>query len=62
MSKMKDAILLDEERETNREGLTFDEWMRAANNFHPVVGSTVGRYAWKKGEDPTEYAAQGGKS
>lgn len=49
---------LDED--TNREGLTFPEWIAAAavpvddNNALALVE------AWKKGEDPTEY--RGGAS
>jgi hypothetical protein len=44
----------------NREGLTFREWLRAANAFRQsgrkLVDSPELRHAWRNGEDPTEYA------
>jgi len=42
----------------NREGLTFPEWFRAANFARRVpMGVEPARRAWKRGDDPTEYAA-----
>jgi len=50
--------------ETNHEGLTWDEWYRAANHFHwqdrPRPGTAAfskQRRMWKQGVDPTEVAA-----
>lgn len=43
---------------TNREGLTFPEWFRAANFARRVpMGVDPARKAWNRGDDPTEYAA-----
>lgn len=46
----------------NKEGLTREEWMRAAG----FVGSALDKAskvkltkAWQRGEDPTEYKAYG---
>lgn len=42
----------------NPEGLTFWEWFRAANFARRVpMGVEPARRAWKRGDDPTEYAA-----
>lgn len=44
---------------TNSEGLTLDEWMRAAcayRLFDPDDYAKLKR-AWRAGEDPTEWAA-----
>ena len=47
---------------TNREGLTLDEWWRAAHHGHNHrITPSVGRVAWAKGEDPTEWAAYYGR-
>jgi hypothetical protein len=40
---------------TNREGLSYNEWIAAAN----VKKSTSMRKAWMRGMDPTEYRARG---
>lgn len=39
---------------TNREGLTYMEWYRAAR----MRPGTKARKAWQAGEDPTEHAAR----
>lgn len=47
----------------NREGLTWDEWARAAGLERPPLETTLPfpEYeAWKQGEDPTEYRAARG--
>lgn len=44
----------------NSEGLTWDEWARAAGLERPPLETTLPfpEYeAWKRGEDPTEYRA-----
>jgi hypothetical protein len=42
----------------NAEGLTFWEWFRAANFARrQPMGVTPCYHAWKRGDDPTEYAA-----
>lgn len=47
------------EYRTNREGLTFWEWFKAANHWNPsAVDEKTARAAWRAGEDPTEYAAR----
>lgn len=45
---------------TNREGMTFAEW-RGAANAHRVkpLPERIAVGAWKRGEDPTEYADRG---
>ena len=47
---------------TNREDLSFDEWLAAAvgdkhydSMFHESCVVNAARDAWKRGEDPTEY-------
>jgi hypothetical protein len=47
--------------EKNKEGLTWVEWWKAANQFGVVYywSSPVGERAWRAGEDPTEHAAKG---
>jgi len=51
------------EQITNREGLTFHEWFKAANAWGAnVVDKDTGRKAWMAGEDPTEYAARANES
>jgi len=47
-------------KETNREGLTYVEWLRAAGR-HALSGSTALRSAWLRGEDPTEHRADAPK-
>jgi hypothetical protein len=49
--------------QTNREGLTFEEFRAAANygRSDPWSDLTL-RRAWRAGEDPTEYAAASGAS
>ncbi len=42
---------------TNREGMTFREWLNAAQCFGRRIDRRVAREAWERGEDPTEYAA-----
>jgi hypothetical protein len=55
---------------TNREGLTYTEWLRAAGwpfdlNGWPRVGRLYkasldsAKRAWEAGEDPTDYMADG---
>jgi hypothetical protein len=41
---------------TNREGLTYGEWLSAATLGR--LDATVAKRAWKAGEDPSEYAAK----
>lgn len=43
---------------TNREGLTFEEWINAARKGD-LSAEEKKKFlpAWKKGEDPTEHAA-----
>lgn len=45
----------DDDETVNREGLTFQEWARAAGikNFHFVHVA-----AWNRGEDPTDWRAE----
>ncbi len=41
----------------NAEGLRFMEWLHAANlGGKANVDEKTARRAWKRGEDPTEYA------
>jgi hypothetical protein len=44
---------------TNREGLTYQEWLAAAQVFQLSEETPQALYrAWKAGEDPTEHAAE----
>lgn len=47
---------------TNREGLTFAEWLNAANAFRArgrrLVAESRTRAAWQAGEDPSEWAVE----
>lgn len=41
---------------TNCEGLTLTEWLRAANAHGESVSRSQAVKAWRRGDDPTEYA------
>ena len=46
---------------TNREGLTLQEWLAAANlgeKTYTLEEERKQRKAWRDGEDPTEWAAK----
>jgi hypothetical protein len=43
-------------QKTNEEGLTFAEWLAAATAFGGTIERPTAERAWKRGEDPTEYA------
>lgn len=46
-----------QKQETNKEGLTFAEWLHAASMTGRKIKTKEAREAWLQGQDPTEWAA-----
>lgn len=51
--------MIKSNQKTNREGLTLDEWTRAANHCRRVpLDRHLAFSEWANGVDPTEYAGR----